>query len=109
MCIRDSRSVHRYALAAAATLVATASCAALYRLFPHLAQANLVMVYLLTTALVAVYGGRRSAILSAVLGVLAFDFMFVPPRYSFAVSNVQYLITFAIMLTVCLLYTSRCV
>ena len=99
----ERRSVHRYALAAAATLVATASCAALYRLFPHLAQANLVMVYLLTTALVAVYGGRRSAILSAVLGVLAFDFMFVPPRYSFAVSNVQYLITFAIMLTVALI------
>src|SRR5450755_802102 len=93
----------RYALAAAATLAATALCSLLYRFFPHLAQANVVMVYLLSTALVAVYGGRRAAILSAVLGVMAFDFVFVPPRYSFAVSDVQYLITFAIMLIVALI------
>ena len=93
----------RYALAAAATLAATALCSLLYRFFPHLAQANVVMVYLLSTALVAVYGGRRAAILSSVLGVMAFDFVFVPPRYSFAVSDVQYLITFAIMLIVALI------
>jgi two-component system sensor histidine kinase KdpD len=61
------------------------------------------MVYLLSSALVAVYGGRRAAALSAVLGVLAFDFLFVPPRYSFAVTDVQYLLTFAIMLSVALI------
>jgi two-component system sensor histidine kinase KdpD len=61
------------------------------------------MVYLLSSSLVAVYGGRRAALLSSVLGVLAFDFMFVPPRYSFAISDVQYLITFVIMLGVALI------
>jgi len=99
----EQRLWPRYALAVAATLAATALCSLLYRFFPQLAQANLVMIYLLSSALVAVYGGRRAASLSAVLGVLAFDFMFVPPRYSFAVSNVQYLITFAIMLIVALI------
>jgi len=99
----DKRRWPRYLLAVVATLGATALCWLLYRFFPHLAQANMVMVYLLSSALVAVYGGRRAAVLSSVLGVLAFDFMFVPPRYSFAVSDVQYLLTFAIMLSVALI------
>ncbi|OYW17455.1 MAG: two-component system sensor histidine kinase KdbD, partial [Burkholderiales bacterium 12-64-5] len=34
------------------------------------------------------------------LNVAAFDFFFVPPALSFAVSDVQYLLTFAVMLTV---------
>ncbi|HYM28187.1 MAG TPA: DUF4118 domain-containing protein, partial [Steroidobacteraceae bacterium] len=96
----EHRRLPRYVLALASTLTATALCWMFYRAFAHLGQANLVMVYLLNTALVAVYGGRRAAALSAVLGVLAFDFMFVPPRYSFAVSDVQYLITFAVMLSI---------
>jgi len=93
----------RYLLAALSTLAATAVCWVFYDLFPGLGQANLVMIYLLTTALVAVYGGRRAAILSSVLGVAAFDFMFVPPRFTFAVSSVQYFITFGIMLIVALI------
>jgi two-component system sensor histidine kinase KdpD len=102
----EKRRWPRYLLAVVATLAATALCSLLYRFFPQLAQANMVMVYLLSSALVAVYGGRRAAVLSSVLGVLAFDFMFVPPRYSFAVSNVQYLLTFAIMLSVALIIGS---
>jgi two-component system sensor histidine kinase KdpD len=99
----EQRRWPRYVLAVIATLGATALCSLLYKFFPQLAQANMVMVYLLSSALVAVYGGRRAAVLSSVLGVLAFDFMFVPPRYSFAVSDVQYLLTFAIMLSVALI------
>ena len=38
--------------------------------------------------------------LAAVLSVCAFDFFFVPPVFSFAVSDVQYLLTFLVMLTV---------
>jgi len=93
----------RYLLAVAATLAATGLCWCFYGYFPQLGQANLVMVYLLSSSLVAVYGGRRAALLSSVLGVLSFDFMFVPPRYSFAISDVQYLLTFSIMLGVALI------
>ncbi len=35
--------------------------------------------------------------------VALFDFFFVPPRFSFAVSDVQYLVTFAVMLAVALI------
>jgi two-component system, OmpR family, sensor histidine kinase KdpD len=40
--------------------------------------------------------------LTAFLNIAALDFFFVPPRYSFAVSDVQYLVTFAAMLIVAL-------
>jgi two-component system sensor histidine kinase KdpD len=90
----------RYLLGLAGVAVATALCMLLY---PLLELANLVMIYLLATALVAVRGGRRAAVLCSVLSVLAFDFMFVPPRFTFAVSDAQYLVTFAIMLVVALI------
>jgi two-component system sensor histidine kinase KdpD len=41
--------------------------------------------------------------LAAILSVASFDFFFVPPRFSFAVTDVQYLVTFAVMLGVGLL------
>ena len=42
--------------------------------------------------------GRRS--LAAVLSVVAFDFFFVPPYYSFAVTDLRHVVTFAVMFLV---------
>lgn len=61
---------------------------------------NLVMVYLLGVMVSAARYGRGPSILAAVLGVGAFDFFFVPPYLTFAVSDTQYLLTFAVMLAV---------
>jgi two-component system sensor histidine kinase KdpD len=99
----DKQRWPRYLLAVAGTLAATLVCWSFNRWLPGLGQANLVMIYLLNSAVIAVYGGRRAAILSSFLGVLAFDFVFVPPRLSFAVSDAQYIITFAVMLAVALI------
>src|SRR5258708_18507323 len=44
-------------------------------------------------------GGGTGAV-AAVLSVCFFAFFFVPPRFSFAVSDVQYILTFIIMLAV---------
>ena len=46
--------------------------------------------------------GRGPAIVAAIANVVAFDFCFVPPRFTFAVSDVQYLVTFVVMLIVTL-------
>jgi two-component system sensor histidine kinase KdpD len=62
--------------------------------------ANIVMIFLLTVLGVAVRYGRGPAVLAAFLSVALFDFFFVPPRLTFAVSDVQYLLTFAVMLAV---------
>ena len=66
----------------------------------HFENSNIVAIYILDVVLVGVWLGRGPAALAAVLGVCAFDFFFVPPRLSFAVSDVQYLLTFFIMLAV---------
>ena len=64
--------------------------------------ANIVMLFLLTVVVVAVQFGRRPAIVAAFLSVALFDFLFVPPQFSFAVNDVQYLVTLAVMLVVAL-------
>lgn len=89
-----------YAGAVLASMVTTLAAWPLHGLFD---QANIVMVFLLGVVLVAVKLGRGPAALAAVLNVLVFDFFFVMPRFSFAVSDVQYLVTFVVMLVVGLL------
>lgn len=66
-------------------------------LFGRLAEANLVMVYLFGTLLVALRGDRGAAFTAAMLSVVGFDLFFVPPYLSFAVSDTQYLFTFLVM------------
>ncbi|WP_311221053.1 MULTISPECIES: DUF4118 domain-containing protein [unclassified Acidovorax] len=61
---------------------------------------NIVMLFLLGVVGVALRWGRAPAALAALLNVLSFDYFFVPPRISFAVSDAQYLLTFAVMLAV---------
>ena len=61
---------------------------------------NLVMLYLLDVVIAAVFLGRGPAVVTSIVGVLAFDVLFVPPRFSFAVFDTQYLVTFAGLLTV---------
>jgi two-component system sensor histidine kinase KdpD len=63
-------------------------------------RSNIVAIFILTVVLVAMRFGRGPAALAAVVSVAAFDFFFVPPRFSFAVSDVQYFLTFGIMLAV---------
>ena len=90
----------RYAWAVAASVAVTLLATPLQGIFD---QANIVMLFLLGTVLVALKLGRGPAALAAVLNVAAFDFFFVEPRLSFAVSDAQYLLTFAVMLLVGLL------
>ncbi|MQR01542.1 DUF4118 domain-containing protein [Glaciimonas sp. GS1] len=72
---------------------------------PYFDLANIVMLYLLAEVLIAIRFGRGPAILVALLSIASFDFFFVPPRYSFAVSDFQYLLTFGVMLAVGLTIT----
>ena len=86
-----------YVLAAGASLLTALAATPLQ---PYFDLANIVILFLLTVVLVAIRLGRGPSVVSTVVGVLAFDFFFVPPRFSFAVSDLQYLVTFAVMLVV---------
>ncbi len=61
---------------------------------------NIAMLFLVAVVGVALRHGRGPAALASVISVAAFDFFFVPPRMSFAVSDVQYLLTFFVLLAV---------
>jgi two-component system sensor histidine kinase KdpD len=81
------------ALCATATLVA-------FPLLSRFELSNIVMLFMLAVVGVALLFGRGPAVLAAIVNVLVFDFFFVPPRYTFAVSDAQYLLTFVVMLIV---------
>ncbi|HVT11409.1 MAG TPA: sensor histidine kinase KdpD [Fimbriimonadaceae bacterium] len=100
---RTSDSWHGYVETAIVSALTTGLC---FLLRPFLAPENLIMIYLVGVAIVATRNRPREAVLASVLSVLAFDFFFVPPYYTFRVSDTQYLLTFAIMLLVALLISS---
>jgi two-component system, OmpR family, sensor histidine kinase KdpD len=100
--LRDMpREIHweRYWAAIAISACCTAAAAVMY---PYFALTNLVMVYLLGATVAALRLGRGPASLAAVANVIALDFCFVPPRFTFAISNLEYLVTFVVMLALAL-------
>jgi two-component system, OmpR family, sensor histidine kinase KdpD len=93
----------RYWAALSISLACTALAQAMY---PYFALTNLVMVYLLGATIAALRLGRGPASAAAVANVVAFDFFFVPPRFTLAVSDFQYVVTFGVMLAVTLIIAS---
>ena len=86
-----------FAMSAIFCAIATLISLPLFNLFD---LPNIAMMFLLAVVLSAVRYGLGPAVVASFLNVAAFDFFFVPPRFSFAVSDVQYLLTFAVMLVV---------
>jgi two-component system sensor histidine kinase KdpD len=94
---RSKQRAWSYIWAASASL-ATAVVAA--PLLAYLDLANIAMLFLLVVVLVAVRFGRGPSVLATCVSVACFDFFFVQPRFTFAISDFQYVITFAVMLAV---------
>src|SRR5487761_104811 len=89
----------RYGWAAGVSAACTLLALVMY---PHFELSNLAMVYLLGVTVAGLRLGRKPSALTAVLNVASFDFFCVPPRFTFAVSDAQYLVTFAAMLIIAL-------
>ncbi|MDF0673996.1 MAG: sensor histidine kinase KdpD [Nitrospira sp.] len=97
---RSTGGVSGYAYALAAVLIATAVD---WLMVPYFAAPNLIMMYLVAVIAIAIRFGRGPSALASVLSVAAFDFFFVPPYFSFAVTDIEYLLTFGVMLVVALI------
>jgi two-component system sensor histidine kinase KdpD len=99
--IAVGREVHwpQYWAAVGISVASTAIAAIMY---PYFALTNLVMIYLLGATVAALRLRRGPASLTAVANIIALDFFFVPPLFSFAVSDFQYVVTFGVMLVVTL-------
>jgi two-component system sensor histidine kinase KdpD len=85
-----------------ATLACAATTVAASLLLHVFELSNVVGVFLFTVVLVALRLGRVAGAWTALLSVASFDFFFVTPRFSFAVSDAQYLFTFVLILVVAL-------
>ncbi len=67
-------------------------------------EANIITVYILCVLVTALYAsGYLCCILSSLLSVLAFNFFFTEPRFTFHAYEQGYAVTFAIMLVVSLI------
>jgi len=84
------------------TALATAVCSAMYDRF---ALADLIMVYLLGVVIVSTRSSLYPSVLTAILSALAFEFFFIPPRFTFAIVDAKHLVTFAVMLFVAIVIT----
>jgi two-component system sensor histidine kinase KdpD len=96
-------STRRYVVAVA---VSAATSIITLPFYPAIDETNIAMLFLASVLPVALYLGRGPAVATAVLNVLAFDILFVQPRFSFAVSDAEYLITFLVMFAAGLLIAS---
>jgi two-component system sensor histidine kinase KdpD len=90
----------------AAAIVAGATIASVL-LRDTLAPTNLAMIYLGGVVAVAMRCNRRISVTASFLSVAAFDFFCVPPYLTFAVSDYQYVFTFAGMLVVALVISTQ--
>ena len=93
---RTITSPLRNYLLSALTVAAASTLASL--IFRRTELADIVMVYLLGILIVATRFGRGPSLLASVLSVAALDFLFVPPYYTFAVTDFRHVGTFAVML-----------
>jgi two-component system sensor histidine kinase KdpD len=71
--------------------------------------ADHAMINLLALLISASIAGRGPAFLATLLSVASFDFFFIPPYYTFAVSDLHHVLTFAVMLVVGLIASQRTV
>ncbi|HWA55943.1 MAG TPA: DUF4118 domain-containing protein, partial [Gemmatimonadales bacterium] len=85
-------------------LLTVAACTVLgWLVFRRLSITDVAMVYLLGAMVVASRCGRGPSLLNAILSIALFDFLFVPPFFTFEVSDLNYILTFGTMLVVALL------
>jgi two-component system, OmpR family, sensor histidine kinase KdpD len=85
---------------AAGVAVVSLSTATAWFVFGQTQLADVVMVFLLGVVVVSMRFGYGPSLLAAVLSVVSFEFFFIPPLFSFAVSDLRHIVTFSVMFTV---------
>ena len=82
---------------AAGVLVVLASLAFAWIAFGRKELADVVMMFLLGVVIVSMRFGYGPSLLAAVLSVFAYDYFFIPPYFSIAVSDASHIVTFGVM------------
>ena len=91
--LRRTSPLRAYATAAGAVAATTALAGGA----KSVGIPDVEMLYLLGVMLSALRAGRGPSLLAAGLSVAAYDFFFVPPEFTFRVSDARYFLTFGMM------------
>lgn len=89
--VANGQRLHHYVYAVALVIITNLLS---WPIHAHLEPANLVMLYLASVIVAATYLGLLPSVLVSVLSVLTFDYFWVEPRFTFAVKDTQYVLTF---------------
>jgi two-component system, OmpR family, sensor histidine kinase KdpD len=81
----------------ASVVVVSLSTLVSWFVFGQSQLADVVMVFLLGVVIVSMRFGYGPSLVAAVLSVVSFEFFFIPPLFSFAVSDLRHIVTFAVM------------
>jgi len=65
-----------------------------------LSQVNLLFLFFLPLILSALYLGRGPSIFAALVAILIFDYLFVPPYFTLTVSDLEYFLSFIVYVIV---------
>jgi K+-sensing histidine kinase KdpD len=84
----------------ASGVVALLATGAAWTLLGRQHLADVVMVYLFGTVLVSMRYGYGPSVAAAALSVVCFNFFFIPPYYTFAVTDLRHVVTFGVMFLV---------
>ncbi|MBI2374522.1 MAG: sensor histidine kinase KdpD [Deltaproteobacteria bacterium] len=90
-------SLRKYAWSVALVGLTTAVALTAYVLF---SIPDLEMLYLIAVMISAISFGRGPSLATAALSIAAYDFCFVPPRFTFSVADGKYLLSFVMMFAV---------
>jgi two-component system sensor histidine kinase KdpD len=94
----------QYGIGLAMTVVVTLFC---LKFKEYMEIVNIALLYQLPVTLSAFWWGRWPSYFTAVCGVAAFDFLYVPPIYTFNVSDIRYLWSFITFLIVAFVIGGR--
>ena len=71
-----------------------------HMLAPYCGSMNISLLYLLPVLIAAVRWGRRASFFACILGVVAFDYFFVPPTFDFTPADPRYYFILTVYLIV---------
>jgi two-component system sensor histidine kinase KdpD len=71
-----------------------------------LSEVNLLILFLLPITGSALFLGRGPSILATFVSVLAFDYFFVPPHFTFAIEDIQYFLSFVVYVSLAVLISN---
>ena len=87
-------------LISTAAVAVTVCVALIMSLFTARALGSLGMVFLVPVLISAVFYGRRTAFVTAILSVMAYNFFFLPPLYTFTIADPNNWLQFSVLLFV---------